>query len=160
VDHSAVIETVSRLAEPLCREFGLELVAVQFRREAVGQVLRVVIFRPEGVTVDDCARVSRGLERWLDAHPAMPERYVLEVSSPGVERPLTRRKDWIRFVGHTVLVRGQDLPSGSGGRLEGELLGLREVSGEDRVRLRLPDGEEVEVPLQAVAGAHLVHRWG
>ncbi len=77
-----------------------------------------------GVGVDQCAQVSRELEPWLDAHPGVPERYVLEVSSPGVERPLTRPRDWERFKGNPVLVKGRDFPGGRGNRLEGRSVGI------------------------------------
>src|SRR5262245_47046192 len=58
-----------------------------------------------GITVDDCATVSRALERWLDDSAVLGERYVLEVSSPGLERPVRRREHWERFVGREVHVR-------------------------------------------------------
>jgi ribosome maturation factor RimP len=91
---------------------------------------------------------------------ALPDRYVLEVSSPGVDRPLTRRRDYERFVGELVAVKGDDVLVGKARRLEGELLGLaRDAEGQDRVRLRLPGGDEVEIPRDEITGAHLVFRW-
>jgi len=113
-----------------------------------------------GVNIDQCAAVSRELEPWLDAHPEVPERYVLEVSSPGVERPLTRPRDWERFKGNPVRIKGTDLPGGRGNRLEGELLGLEdeEVAGAV-VALRLDDGLEIRIPLDRIQKAHLIYRW-
>ena len=114
-------------------------------------------FNLGSVTVDDCAVVSRGLEPWLDAVEALPERYVLEVSSPGVDRPLVKPRDFVRFAGEEVAVRGSGLLAGRARRLEGVLLGL--TDDEARVRLRLNDGAEVEIPLDEVTGAHVVYRW-
>jgi ribosome maturation factor RimP len=113
-----------------------------------------------GVTVDQCAEMSRELEPWLDAHPEVPDWYVLEVSSPGVERPLVRPRDWTRFRGNQALVKGRDLPGDRGNRLEGEILGLEETEGgEALVALRLDDGEEVRIPMGRILKAHLIFRW-
>jgi ribosome maturation factor RimP len=78
-------------------------------------------------------------------------------SSPGVERPLVRARDWERFAGQEVAVRGRAVLAGRARRLEGTLLGPR---GEDRIGLRLADGEEVEIPLADVERGNLVYRWG
>ncbi|MBT8398666.1 MAG: ribosome maturation factor RimP, partial [Gemmatimonadetes bacterium] len=113
-----------------------------------------------GVGVDQCAQVSRELEPWLDAHPEVPERYVLEVSSPGVERPLTRPRDWERFKGNPVLIKGRDFPGSRGNRVEGDLLGLEtSEEGAQQVALQLEDGEEIRIPLDRIQKAHLIYRW-
>ncbi len=114
-----------------------------------------------GVTVDDCARVSRVLEAWLDGHSAIPERYVLEVSSPGVDRPLSRKRDFIRFVGREVELRG----SGDGsrwafsGRISGVLEGVEDEGDEYRVVIRTPDESRVLVPRKNIVKANLVFCW-
>ena len=145
---------------------GFELVEAAWVGSAGRPILRIRMDLPDsvpgegGVSVGHCARVSRELEPWLDAHPEVPERYVLEVSSPGVERPLTRPKDWERFKGRPVLVKGKDFPGGKGNRLEGELLGLEEdEGGETLVSLLLKEGERVRIPLDRIQKAHLVFRW-
>jgi ribosome maturation factor RimP len=145
---------------------GFELVDVAWAGSGGRPILRIRIDVPEerqeggGVTVHDCAVVSRALEAWLDELPAMPERYVLEVSSPGVERPLTRPRDWTRFAGQQVAVTGAGLLAGRARRLEGELLGLVEdEGGREVVRLRLPSGDEVEIPKGEIQGGHIVFRW-
>ncbi len=89
---------------------------------------------------------------------AMPERYVLEVSSPGVERPLVRPRDWDRFKGEEVVVKGHEVLADRATRLEAELLGLVE-GDEPAARLRLQDGEEVTVRLSDIKAAHLLFRW-
>ncbi len=146
---------------------GFELVLAEWAGSARRPILRVRIDvseerarRGEGVTVGECARVSRVLEAWLDTLEQMPERYVLEVSSPGLDRPLTRAGDWERFKGQRVAVKGPDVLAGRARRLEGELLGLRADEGEgELVRLRLPGGDEVEVPKGDISAAHLVFEW-
>lgn len=148
---------------------GFELVQAVWAGSARRPILRIRIEVPEGserelagerVTVDDCAVVSRGLEAWLDEHGAMPEKYVLEVSSPGVERPLTRRRDFVRFAGEEVAVKGDEVLVGRATRLEGTLLGLAEAPDRgEMVRLRLKGGDEIEVPFEEITGAHIVYRW-
>jgi ribosome maturation factor RimP len=152
--------------EARLERMGFELVEAGWVGSPRRPIFRIRMDLPDsvpgkgGVSVDECARVSRELEPWLDAHPDVPERYVLEVSSPGVDRPLTRLRDWNRFKGNPVLVKGRDLPGGRGNRLEGELLGL-EDEGEGRVNvaLRLENGEEIRIPLEKIEKAHLVYRW-
>ena len=113
-----------------------------------------------GVTVDQCATVSRALEPWLDDHEGVPEHYVLEVSSPGVERPLVRDRDWERFKGNPVLVKGQNFPGDRGNRLEGDIQGLeKDDQGGPVVVLLLDDGEQLRIPLDRIKKAHLIYRW-
>jgi len=142
---------------------GFDVVRVEWAGSRRRPILRVRIDRPEGagdgVTVDDCAVVSRGLEPWLDALEVLPEKYVLEVSSPGLDRPLTREGDWERFSGREVAVKGSTLLGGRATYLEGELVGLSEEEGTPVVLLRLAGGDEVRIPRRDISGAHLVFRW-
>jgi ribosome maturation factor RimP len=161
VDDSSLTPEMEQRVEAL----GYELVELDRAGSRQRPILRLFIDRPDtrpgepGVSVDDCATVSRALEPWLDALPGLAERYVLEVSSAGVERPLVRRRDWERFSGAEVAVNGRDVLAGRAKRLEGTLLGLRGDEGEDRVALRLAEGEEVEVPLADIDRGNLVFRW-
>jgi len=152
--------------EARLERLGFELVEAQWVGSAGRPILRIRMDLPDSVpgersvSVDQCAVVSRELEPWLDAHPEVPEWYVLEVSSPGVERPLTRPNDWKRFKGSTVMVKGRDFPGGKGNRLEGDLLGLEEdEGGEALVALLLENGERVRIPLDRIQKAHLIYRW-
>jgi ribosome maturation factor RimP len=146
-------------------EAGFELVEMEQVGTARKPVLRLRIDRPDstpesGVTVEDCRTVSRALEAYLDERDDLAATYVLEVSSPGVERPLVRRRDWDRFAGREVAVKST-VPLGDHGRkVEGTLLGVTEREGGERAVLRLAGGEEVEVPLERVASANLIFRWG
>jgi ribosome maturation factor RimP len=76
-----------------------------------------------------------------------------------VERPLLKESDFERFCGQRVALRGHDVLAGRARRLEGELRGLEQREGEARVRLRLPDGDEVSIPRDHIAGANLVFTW-
>jgi ribosome maturation factor RimP len=146
-------------------EMGFELVQLERVGSRARPILRVFLDRPDSrpgepaVSVEDCTRVSRTLEPWLDSVEGLSERYLLEVSSPGVERPLVRARDWRRFAGQPVAVRGRVPLAGHGKRLEGELLGVEGDGAAERVRLRLKDGEEVEIPLADIERGNLVFRW-
>ena len=141
---------------------GYEIVQLEWAGNAQRPVVRLRVEHrtpDRAVALDDCALVSRRLEAWIDQGARLPERYVLEVSSPGLDRPLTRDRDFHRFRGRRVAVRGSQVLCGRASRLEGELLGL--VGGGDgsAIRLRLNEGDEVEVPRTAVQDARLVHEW-
>jgi ribosome maturation factor RimP len=147
---------------------GYELVDVERAGTAKRPILRLRIDRPDsapgaGVSLDDCARVSRALEVHLDVREDLADTYVLEVSSPGVERPLVRPRDWRRFAGSEVALKGRGKLPGGAGRLQGTLLGLRgdDAAGEEvRAEIRLADGEEVSIPLSEIKSANLVYQWG
>lgn len=160
-----VVPEIAAELEGRVEDLGYELVEVRWGGSGRRPQLKLRIDRPDstrgaGVTVEECAHVSRALEPWLDGHEALPERYVLEVSSPGVDRPLVRARDFGRFCGERVAVIGHDVLLGRSTRLEGELLGLEGEGTEgESVRLRLPDGDEVGIPRSAIRKAHLVFEW-
>jgi ribosome maturation factor RimP len=151
---------------------SMEMVELEWAGSAARPILRLRVDLPDstpgkGVTVNDCVRVSRALEPWLDEHPDVPERYTLEVSSPGVERPLRRRRDFRRFAGSEVVVKVDNvLPGTKSRRLEGVLEGVEEGDaatpdelGPYTVLVRLGKGTEVRVPSEEIVRAHLVFRW-
>jgi len=142
---------------------GYELVQLDWAGSSARPIIRLRVDREaldRPVSLDDCATVSRGIEAWLDGDARVPERYVLEVSSPGLERPLTRSRDFRRFRGRKIAVTGTETLHGRSSRLEGELLGLGEQDGgTGSIRLRLNGGDEVEVPRSRVSAARLVHDW-
>ena len=109
MDRAAITQRVWGLAEPVVVTAGLELVDVQYRPEGGRVVLRLLIDRPTGgVTIDELARVSRELGHLLDAHDAVPGRYSLECSSPGLNRPLVRESHFERAIGKQVRVRTRE----------------------------------------------------
>ncbi len=143
-----VIEQVRTIASRVATSYGLDVFDVQFRREAGGMVLRVQIDRPgpaataeESVSVEDCANVSRDMSAILDVEDAIPTAYVLEVSSPGLDRPLTRAVDFERFAGRRAKVVLRQPVDGQGyfkGRLCGVEDGHVVIEGEDRRTHRVP----------------------
>jgi ribosome maturation factor RimP len=146
-------------------DLGYELVELRWGGSGKRPILKLRIDRSDtargqGVTVGECATVSRALESWLDEYAGVSSQYVLEISSPGVDRPIARSRDFERFKGETVAVQGKQALRDKATRLEGELLGLVDVKGASEVvLLRLPDGEEVSIPREAIRNVRLVFTW-
>lgn len=162
------VPQVERELDARVAELGFELVEVEWAGSARRPIIRLRVDRPDaipgetGITVDECAEVSRGLEPWLDEHEALPERYVLEVSSPGVDRPLRKDRDFERFAGERVAVKGDVILAGRATYLEGTLLGLdpeQDAEAGGTVRLRLDGGDELDIRRQDITGAHLIYSW-
>lgn len=97
-----LIEKIRQNVEPIVADAELELVDLQFRQESVGWVLRLILHREGGPSIDDCARVSREVSYLFDVEDFIPYRYTLEVSSPGLDRPLRTERDFARNVGKKV----------------------------------------------------------
>ena len=152
-----VAEQVRALVERVAQSLGLELFDVQYRREAAGMVLRVQIDRPgpaataeESVSVEDCAKVSRDLSAVLDVEDVIPAAYTLEVSSPGLDRPLRGLDDYMRFMGRRaklVLRQPVDGQSFFKGRLAGVNAG--------KVAVETDDGQQHLVAVDLITRANL-----
>jgi ribosome maturation factor RimP len=99
---SILIEQIEQLTAPVLQEHGVELVDAQFIHEHGQWVLRFFLDKTGGVTLDDCARLSDHIGRTLDATDLIKQRYSLEVSSPGITRPLKKEADYQRFIGERV----------------------------------------------------------
>jgi ribosome maturation factor RimP len=161
------MRVVPEIADELERRvtaLGFEVVDLRWGGSARRPILQLRIDRPDaapgdGITMEDCVTVSRALEPWLDEHEKLSDRYTLEVSSPGVDRPLARARDFERFKGERVVVQGSGTLVGDARRLEGELLGWEERGGGGNVLLRLPSGDEVAVPMERIRKANLVFTW-
>jgi ribosome maturation factor RimP len=100
-----IVVKVWQLAEPLCSAEGMQLVHVEFQRERGGRTLRLYLDKQEGVTLDDCAAISRQLGDILDVGLDSQAPYRLEVSSPGANRPLGRRRDFEQNKGKRIKIR-------------------------------------------------------
>ena len=151
---SELVERVWKEGEGLAHEAGLELVDVDFRKEGGSWRLTVVLDKGGGVTTEDCEAFSERLGRYLDAEDAVEVPYFLEVSSPGIERPLKRPRDYQAFAGRTVEVRTFE-PVGGRRRFFGVLEG---IEGET-VRLKGEDGTLFEIPLERISRANLKVDW-
>jgi len=152
-----VVERVRALAGRVAAGRGLEIFDVQFRREAPGMVLRVQIDRPgpaataeESVSVEDCAHMSRELSAILDVEDVVPTAYTLEVSSPGLDRPLRRADDYRRFAGRMAKIVMRQRVDGQG-YFRGKLGGL---DGTD-VLIEADDRKTHRVPLEVITRANL-----
>src|SRR5256885_8436411 len=135
VDRGDVVGQIRTMASRVAAGYGLEIFDVQFRREASGMVLRVQIDRPgpaaqaeECVSVADCAQVSRELSAILDVEEIVPVAYVLEVSSPGLDRPLRHAADYRRFAGRQAKLVMREAVDGQR-FLRGRLAGLDDAGG-------------------------------
>ena len=144
-----LIQEVSKTIEPILRSQGLELIDVEYNREAQGWVLRIYLDREGGITVEDCAEASRELGAILEVRDLIPNRYVLEVSSPGVTRPLKRPEDFNKYQNRSVKIK-LFMPLEGRRNFKGKLLGLKEdkvcVESERRI---------YEIPMQNIAKANL-----
>lgn len=150
-----VKEQVEALARPITLSLGMELVEVEYKREGRKMVLRLYIDKPGGVSLDDCADVSREIAAVLDVDDVIPARYTLEVSSPGLNRPLKTRSHYEAYAGRLVKIKTFEMLPDDAGNLRktflGELLGMEG----DMIRLKLREGQNASIPLSAVAKAHL-----
>ncbi|MEP6905327.1 MAG: hypothetical protein ABI875_04540 [Gemmatimonadales bacterium] len=141
---------------------GLELFELRTLGTKGRPVLDVRIDRADGekVTVEDCARASRAIEARLDAAAYAGTRYVLEVSSPGVERPLRSAGDWRRFVGRDAVVTSDNVEGGpAAASREVKIVGVEGDSGAEMIVVEDAGGETLRIPLAAVKKARLAFNW-
>ena len=113
------------ILEPVIAEKGLELVDLEFVKEGVNWYLRVYIDKDGGVNIDDCEAVSRALEVKLDEKDPIEQAYILEVSSPGIDRPLKKDADFVKYHGEIIDVKLYKAQDGSK-QYQGRLLGLED----------------------------------
>ncbi|MFA5788181.1 MAG: ribosome maturation factor RimP [Actinomycetota bacterium] len=142
-------ELVCQAAEGL----GVEVLDVELARSGRTRALRVVIDRDEGVDLDTITQVSEVLSRALDRENSIPERYVLEVSSPGIDRPLRTQRDFRRQAGRMARVRTVEGFAGPR-EMDGEI-----VRGQDDAVVLKVAGEEILVPYEQVASAKVILPW-
>jgi ribosome maturation factor RimP len=152
-----IVEQVRELAARVAATHGLEIFDVQFRREGSGMVLRVLIDRPgpaatadDSVGVDDCAKVSRDLSAVLDVEDVVPTAYTLEVSSPGLDRPLRHAGDYRRFAGRRAKIVMREAVDGQK-YFRGTLGGMVD----DEVVIDAEDGRRHRVPVGVITRANL-----
>lgn len=156
---SLVLERIEELILPVVEELDLELVDIEYQREDQGWVLRIYLDKDGGITLDDCAAASREFSPLLDVEDVVDTAYNLEVSSPGLERPLKKRVDFERFKGSSVKIKTRlscdpDLRGHKRKTFAGELLGVED----QQICLQQLDklGGKVCFELEQIDKAHLV----
>jgi len=141
---------ITEIIEPVINSLGIELDSVEFSRMGGRGLLRVFIEKESGVTLGDCELVSREVEAVLDVEDPVPYAYVLEVSSPGLDRPLRQPKDFRKFAGKTarvVTLEPIDNQTFFVGRIE--------AAGDQEISLLLPDDKKIVIPYENISKARL-----
>ena len=146
-----VIVTVKRLVEPLCESEGYELVHVEYQAESAGRILRLYIDKPGGVSIDDCVDASRQVSDLLDVMLDHDRSYQLEVSSPGLDRPLGKLGDYKRFQGAVAKIR-TSRPIDGRKNFKGTIEGVVD----EQIQL-VVEGKLMHIPFTEVSRARLVY---
>lgn len=146
-----VIERVWNVVEPVVRSEGMEVIEVEYRRESIGWVLRIFVDQERGVTVEDCARISQVVGDLLDVADIIRNPYNLEVSSPGLNRPLRKREHFEKCLGKVVEIK-MVVPLSNRRNFKGN---LREI-GEDGVKVEC-EGRLFELSFSNMDRARLLY---
>ncbi|NCF16576.1 MAG: ribosome maturation factor RimP [Gammaproteobacteria bacterium] len=143
-------DELAKLLEPTVERLGYELADLEVRLGGKGGLVRIFIDKPEGIDLDDCEKVSLAVSALLDVEDPVPENYNLEVSSPGLDRKLTKVEHFQRFEGETVKVQMR-FPIEGRRRFRGTLVS----SNDDNIVVEV-DGESHSLPLKTIDTARLV----
>lgn len=141
---------MTEMIEPVINDLGINLVDIDLKKMGNKAMLRVYIETEAGVTIDDCERVSREVAAVLDVEDPIPCSYMLEVSSPGLDRPLKKPEDFIRFKGHMVRVVIQE-PIGK----ETFFVGTLTEATDNDIVLHLPKDREVTITYSNISSSRL-----
>jgi ribosome maturation factor RimP len=152
MDSQDSVQRLWEIVEPVVVSQGMELVELEFQREPRGWVLRLYIDRERGVNLQDCTAVSREVNDLLDVKDPIRHPYHLEISSPGLDRPIRKQKDFEKYCGHRVRVTLSE--PGARRRV---VQGILASASSGVIRLETDDGA-VDVPVSAVSRARLIHR--
>ncbi|MGE4282192.1 MAG: ribosome maturation factor RimP [Clostridia bacterium] len=139
-------DAVFELAQPLAQQNGCEVVDIEFKREGASWFLRVFIDKKDGITIEDCEIVSKDISAELDRVDLIEQSYYLEVSSPGLDRPLKKEQDFLRHLGDKVEVKLYKALNGTK-----KLTGILEEYHDDRIILHLEDDSKLELTKEKIA---------
>ena len=149
VNEQKIVDQVVALAKPVCESEGMELIHVEFQRESAGRILRLYIDKPDGINLNDCVVISRQMGDIIDVNLDDIGPFSLEVTSPGLARPLSTQEDFEKFKGNRIKIKTNRSINGRK-NFKGILLG---ISG-GQVNLQL--GEQIfEIPSQDILKARL-----
>lgn len=146
-------ENIFALIEPALKNEGIELVDVECARMGSRWLIRIYLDREDGITLEDCADMSRLIGDILDVNDIPPGPYNLEVSSPGLDRPLTRDKDFVRFKGRTIKIRLEEKLEGSR-NFKGILTDFI-IDGDNRIVVIESEGKIYRLPKDKILKAKL-----
>lgn len=146
-----IIDRVRELVSEYLRQNDTELVEITYKREQQGMVLRLLVDTPAGITLDECEAINQYLSGLLDKESVIDGRYVLEVSSPGLDRPIKTDRDFERAMGRDITVTTYEPVDGKKG-LEGNLLGMDK---EHNAIVVEKDGISFVIPRDKIAMARL-----
>jgi len=149
----AIVQSVWDLVKPMVEDYGLELVDVEYLRQPGGWIIRIILDKEGGVTLDDCTKVSRELGYLLEVKDFIDHPYNLEVSSPGLDRPLKTETDFVRFIGNTVSVKTGEPVEGRR-NFKGTLLAFE--NGEAVLDIQ---GKSWKIPFNCITKAKLVYEF-
>ncbi|HUH65714.1 MAG TPA: ribosome maturation factor RimP [Syntrophales bacterium] len=150
-------EKIRGLIEPLIESEGMETVDIECLKMKYRWLVRIYIDKEGGVTVDDCAEISRQAGDILDVYDALPGSYTLEVSSPGLDRPLTRDKDFIKYRGSKVRIKTGEKIDGVK-NFNGQLIDYLDENGKKNLIVDV-SGKIYHIPREMVAKAHLIYEF-
>lgn len=150
-----VAERISEIVAEVGAPLGIELVDLEYKREGRDMVVRIFLEKEGGINLDDCAEVSRQVSDILDVEDFMPERFTLEVSSPGICRPLKKIADYERFTGRLVKVKTYDMVADDAGNNRKTFLGTLLGVSDGAIKIHLKEGQHASIPLDKVAKANL-----
>jgi ribosome maturation factor RimP len=150
-----VAERITELVEEIGAPLGIALVDLEYKREGRDMVVRIFLEKEGGIMLDDCADVSRQLSDILDVEDFMPEHFTLEVSSPGICRPLKKLADYERFVGHLVKVKTFDTLTDDDGNKRKTFVGKLVGVNDGVIGIDLTEGQHASIPMEKVAKANL-----
>lgn len=146
---------VTEVAQPILDSKHIELVDIEFARMGRDSVLRLFIDKEGGISLDDCADVSSELSAILDVEEIITTNYTLEVSSPGLDRPLKKTEDYLRYVGRLVKIRTYDQLLDDSGNKRKTFLGTLDGLVDGCIKITLKEGQTASIPLERVAKANL-----
>jgi len=143
-------DKIKKIIEPVINTGGIELYDIEFNRMRGKGLLRVFIEKEGGVTIEDCGRISREIEAVLDVEDPIPFSYVLEVSSPGLDRPLKKLEDFNRYSGNMVRVTTLEPVDN-----QTFFIGTIDKVENDEISLLLPKNRQVIIPFNNISKARL-----
>ena len=150
MSREVIIERIREIAQPILDSLGLELVEVEFSRGHGKGMLRLFIDKQGGVTLEDCEKVSQFLGHALDVQDPIPISYTLEVSSPGLDRPLKRPEDFTRHIGKLVKIKTlQPIDH------DQSFIGRLAAAGGSSIEIIMENGKGLVIPFEKIAAARL-----